>query len=154
MLEATLDALSAWPGAVWLQQSGTAYLFVNAAHILGIGLLLGGILPLDLRLMGLFGRTPLEILGPFLTRVAASGLAIALLTGAWLFTVNPAEYWVNDAFRWKAVLLGAAFINVVFQHRVTDTIRWIPTTVTRIRAGLSLGLWLGVLVAGRWIGFL
>ena len=53
-----LDWLAAWPGAVWLQNSGTAYLFVNAAHILGIGLLLGAILPLDLHLLGLLRSSP------------------------------------------------------------------------------------------------
>ena len=54
-----LDALAGWPGARWLQGSGTAYLIVNALHILGIGLLVGAILPLDLRLAGFFRRVPL-----------------------------------------------------------------------------------------------
>jgi hypothetical protein len=44
-----VDWIGAWPGAVLLQRSGTIYLFVNAAHIASIGLLIGGILPLDLR---------------------------------------------------------------------------------------------------------
>jgi hypothetical protein len=90
-----LDWLAAWPGAVWLQNSGTAYLFVNAAHILGIGLLLGAILPLDLHLLGLVRSSPLPIVGPFLLRVAFAGLALALLTGLWLFSVKPREYVSN-----------------------------------------------------------
>jgi hypothetical protein len=149
-----LEAIGSWPGAVWLQQSGTAYLFVNAAHILGIGILLGGILPLDLRLMGLFGRYPLEVLGPFLTRSAATGLGLALFSGAWLFSVKPEEYLANNAFRWKVALLVLALSNVALQHRGTRLREWRPTPATRIAAGLSLGLWLGVLIAGRWIGFL
>ena len=48
-----VDWIGAWPGAVLLQRSGTIYLFVNAAHIASVGLLIGGILPLDLRLVGL-----------------------------------------------------------------------------------------------------
>jgi hypothetical protein len=140
-----LEAIGSWPGAVWLQESGTAYLFVNAAHILGIGLLLGGILPLDLRLLGLFRRYPVEVLKPFLTRSAATGLALALVTGLWLFTVKPEEYLANDAFRWKAALLAIALVNIAVQHL---------GSATRISAALSLGLWLSVLVAGRWIGFL
>ena len=35
-----LESLGSWPGAAWLQQSATVYLFINATHILGIGLLL------------------------------------------------------------------------------------------------------------------
>ena len=37
-----VDWLGTWPGAVLLQRSGTIYLFVNAAHIASIGLLIGG----------------------------------------------------------------------------------------------------------------
>ena len=148
-----LEAIGGWPGAVWLQQSGTAWLFVNAAHILGIALLLGGILPLDLRLLGWFERFPVEVLGPFLTRIAATGLTLAFVTGAWLFTVNPAEYFGNVAFRWKVLLLAIALVNVVVQHRTTNTLLSKSATATRVSAGLSFGLWLSVLVAGRWIGF-
>jgi hypothetical protein len=140
-----LDAIGSWPGAVWLQQSGTAYLFVNAAHILGIGVLLGAVLPLDLRLLGLLRRYPIEVLGPFLTRSAATGLALAFITGLWLFSVKPEEYLANEAFRWKAALLAIALVNIALQHR---------GSATRTSAALSLGLWLSVLVAGRWIGFL
>jgi hypothetical protein len=140
-----LDAIGSWPGAVWLQQSGTAYLFVNAAHILGIGVLLGAVLPLDLRLLGLLRRYPIEVLGPFLTRSAATGLALAFITGLWLFSVKPEEYLANEAFRWKAALLAIALVNIALQHRGSGT---------RTSAALSLGLWLSVLVAGRWIGFL
>lgn len=138
-----LDAIGSWPGAAWLRQSATAYLFVNAAHILGIGLLLGSILPLDLRLLGFFRRFPVDVLRSFLLRCATTGLTLAVVTGLWLFSVKPAEYIVNDAFRWKVVLLIVALLNVAIQHR----------TPTRISSASSLLLWLSVLVAGRWIGF-
>ena len=146
-----LEAIGSWPGATWLQRSGTAYLFVNAAHILGIGMLLGAILPLDLRLLGFFRRFPVEIIGPFLVRCAAVGLALAVLAGAWLFSVKPDEYLANAAFRWKLVLLALALINVALQHWSGNFPRMSPAV--RVRAGVSVCLWLAVLVAGRWIGF-
>jgi hypothetical protein len=149
-----LEAIGSWPGAMWLQQSATAYLFVNAAHILAIGLLLGSIVPLDLRLLGLFRRFPLEVLRPFLVRNAAAGLTLAIITGLWLFSVKPAEYLANDAFRWKLVLLVMALANVAFQHGGMSAGGFGLTRATRVRAGLSLCLWLSALVAGRWIGFL
>jgi hypothetical protein len=49
---------------------------VNATHILGIGLI-GAILPLDLRLIGLLSSPPLETVAPFLLRAASIGLALA-----------------------------------------------------------------------------
>jgi len=147
-----LEAIGGWPGASWLQQSATAYLFVNAAHILGIAVLLGAILPLDLRLLGLFRRFPVEVLRPFLVRCAAAGLGLALLTGAWLFSVKPDEYLANAAFRWKLALLALALANVGFQHGGTNG-RLHLSPATQVRAGFSLCLWISVLVAGRWIGF-
>lgn len=146
-----LEAIGAWPGASWLRQSSTAYLFVNAAHILGIAALLGAILPLDLRLLGFFRRFPLEVLGPFLVRCAAAGLGVAVLAGAWLFSVKPDEYLGNPAFRWKLLLLALALINVGLQHLGARYLQMSPAV--RVRAGLSLCLWISVLVAGRWIGF-
>jgi hypothetical protein len=149
-----LEAIGSWPGAVWLRESPTAYLLVSAAHILGIGLLLGSILPLDLRLLGFFRRFQLEVLQPFLVRMAAAGFALAVVTGLWLFSVKPVEYLANDAFRWKASLLVVAAANVMFQHWSTNGGSPAPSSAVRLRAALSLCLWLSVLVAGRWIGFL
>jgi hypothetical protein len=143
-----LEALGQWPGALWLQRSGTAYLFVNAAHILGIGLLVGAILPLDLRL---------AVLAPFLTRAAGIGLALALLTGLWLFTVKPLEYAANPAFLWKLALLALALGNIALQHRGAALARAVAggRVPGRVRASAlaSFSLWLAVLLAGRWIGF-
>ncbi len=149
--------LAAWPGAALIRQSGTAYLFVNAAHILGIGLLVGAILPLDLRLLGFFRSAPLVAIGDFLTRAAGFGLALALATGFWLFTVKPAEYLANGAFLWKLGLLSLAIANIGLQHaggyrRALATGE--VTLAMRIRAAISATLWLGALLAGRWIGFL
>ena len=101
-----VEWLGTWPGAVLLQRSGTAYLFVNAAHIASVGLLIGGILPLDLRLAGLLRGVPLAVIGPFLSRSAAIGVALAIATGLWLFTVKPREYLENEAFLWKMALLA------------------------------------------------
>lgn len=151
------EGLAQWPGARWLQGSGTAYLVVNAAHILGIGLLLGAILPLDLRLAGIIRGAPVAVLAPFLSRAAACGLALALLTGAWLFTVRPAEYAANPAFWAKAGLLVLALGNIALQHRGAG---WRTALAggriaprVRLLALASSGLWLCVLLAGRWIGF-
>ncbi|CAH1673482.1 MAG: DUF2214 domain-containing protein [Chelatococcus sp.] len=149
--------MGTWPGAVWLQSSGTAYLFVNAAHILSIGLVLGGILPLDLRLMGFSRATSLAVIGPFLSRVAATGVVLAIATGLWLFSVRPAEYARNPAFMAKLVLLAVALVNVFVQHRSRDfqaALRGARVTMAvRLRAAASAMLWLLVLIAGRWIGF-
>lgn len=155
-MSALVDWLGGWPGAVLLQRSGTAYLFVNAAHILGIGLLLGAILPLDLRLAGVLRASALPLVGPILIRTAACGLALASATGFWLFTVKPAEYLGNTAFLIKLGLLVLALGNIALQHRGLKPALAGSEIGIRVRmlAALSAVLWLCVLLAGRWIGFL
>ena len=157
-MEGFLQWIGNWPGAVLLQESGTAYLFVNATHILGIGLILGSILPLDLRLIGFFRSAPLTVLGPFLSRTAATGVAIAILAGLWLFSVKPLEYIENTAFLAKLVLLALALMNIALQHRSGHFKAALEGGVAHARvrglAATSACLWLSVLVAGRWIGFL
>lgn len=157
-MDGVLDTLAAWPGALWLRASGTAYLFVNAAHILGLGLLLGAIVPLDLRLAGLWRQLPLQVLLPFSSRAAAAGLGLALVTGLWLFTVRPHEYLDNAAFQFKLGLLLLALINIAWQHRSPALARSLRdgtlATGLRLRAAASTLLWCAVLLAGRWIGFL
>lgn len=155
---AFVDWLGAWPGAAWLQGSATAYIFVNAAHILAVGLVLGAVLPLDLRLAGGLRSVPLTVAGPLLSRIGATGVALALLTGLWLFTVNAAAYLDNTAFLYKLGLLGLALANVAWQHLSPGLRRaYAGDAVSpgvKLRALLSVLLWLAVLVAGRWIGFL
>lgn len=154
---ALLALLEQWPGARWLQQSGTAYLLVNASHIFGIALLIGSIVPLDVLLL----RRRVDVLrfvAPLAIRSAASGLVLALITGAWLFTVQPQEYFDNAAFRIKLFLLAVALLNVLVQHRFLrragawQFAREIPGAV-RACALASMALWVGTLLAGRWIGF-
>lgn len=152
-----LGWIESLPPAALLRGNATLYLLVNAAHILGIGLLVGAILPLDLRLIGVMRDGPLAVLAPFLVRVAAAGLALAMLTGLLLFSVKPAEYVANPAFLVKMGLLALGLANILLQHR---NVGWPlvkqgapPSVAVRGLAALSFATWLAVLVAGRWIGF-
>ncbi|MBP0581517.1 DUF2214 domain-containing protein [Labrys sp. LIt4] len=153
-----LEIFAAWPGAVLLRDTPAAYIFVNAGHILGIGLLLGAVLPLDLRLAGLWPKVPVAVIGPFLTRTAATGLGLTLVCGLWLFSVRPAHYADNAAFQAKLALLALALINIGLQHRrpaFRAALAGGPLAASvRVSALVSALLWLSVLVAGRWIGFL
>jgi hypothetical protein len=153
-----LEWLGSLPHAELLRRFSTLYLLVNAAHILGIGLLLGAILPLDLRLIGVLRQGPIAVLAPFLVRVAATGFVLAMLTGLMLFSVKPTEYAGNPAFLAKVGLVVIGLLNVVAQHRHAGG-RWMgrgeePPISARLLAGLSFAIWLSALVAGRWIGFI
>ena len=60
MIEDWAAALEATALATGLRNSVWSYPLVNAAHILGVALLVGSIVPLDLRLLGAWRSAPLE----------------------------------------------------------------------------------------------
>ncbi len=153
-----LQALAEWPVAAALRRSAIAYPLVNAAHIISLGLLLGAITTLDLRLLGLFRACPVGVLGPPLWRVAACGLALAVVTGFLLFSTRPLAYAENPAFLAKLGLIGFGLLNLLVLrfnapwHLALGggAVHW----SVRAAALLSLVAWMGAVVAGRWIGFL
>lgn len=153
-----LDTIAAWPLAAALRDSAVAYILVNAVHIAAIGLLLGAIVTLDLRLLGLFRASPISQLAPPLVRIAGAGLLVAVITGFLLFSTRPAAYLENPAFMAKLALVAVGLANVV-ALRLNP--RWLarsdnreaPLSV-RVSAIVSMGAWLGAILAGRWIAFL
>ncbi|MFC7553755.1 DUF2214 domain-containing protein [Pseudoroseomonas wenyumeiae] len=154
-----MEWLAQWPVAVALRQSALAYPLVNAAHILGIGLLLGSIATLDLRMLGLFRAAPLAVLAPPLWRMAGCGLGLAAAMGFLLFSTRPAPYLENPAFLLKLGLVGLGLLNVLALHLNPGWKRALAGANEdgaglRLPALISLLAWTGALLAGRWIGFL
>ena len=150
--------LSATPVAAALKASATLYLLVNAAHIFAIGLIVGAILPLDLRLAGVLRSVPIAAIGPLLSRTAGAGMALALLTGLCLFSVRPAEYAQNPAFLTKVALVALGIVNALLLHRSAG---WHGALATgritpalRAQALLSIVIWTSAVLAGRWIAFI
>src|SRR5690606_34259445 len=118
-----------------------------------IGALVTTALLMDLRMLGLGRGVPVQMAVHYLRPVAAGALVLAILTGLTLFSVQPVEYFGNFAFRVKMLLLVAAVLNaLVFTtfraHRQPEK------PAARTMAVLSMGLWISVAVAGRFIGFL
>lgn len=153
-----LDWLPTLAPVAWLNASWVAYAVVNAAHILGIALLVGAIMPLDLRLLGLIKSPPLAGLAPFLSRAAAGGAVLAVVTGLWLFATRPGDYLANPAFLAKLAILVVALVNVALVHtrpawRALVQGAEVPAGL-RLTAGVSAAAWVSALVAGRMIGFL
>jgi len=153
-----LAPLAETPLARALIASPTLYLLVNAAHILGIAILFGAILALDLCLLGLTPSVPLSAVAPYLSRLSGVGVLIAILTGLCLFSVRPMEYAQNPAFLAKLGLVGLALTNVVFVHMGRSWQAVLrgsgPSPGLQFSAVCSMVIWIAAVVAGRWIGFL
>lgn len=138
-------------GSVWL------YPVVNAAHITGIALLFGAIVPLDLRLAGFFPTQPISPLKRVLIPVAATGLVIAAVAGALLFMAKAADYANATFFRIKMALLVLALVNAMWltlRLRRRDETHGAPLDgQTRVSALASIALWLGIILCGRLVGY-
>lgn len=158
MIEAALAWLETSPMAEALAASRYVYPLVNAAHILGLATLFGSILALDLRLLGAFSAIPARPLALVLPRVAASGLALAVLTGFLLFTVEPLDYAANTAFLSKVSLVGLGTAHAILVHRSTAWRAFVRDDAPigrrlRSSAALSIALWTAAILAGRLIAF-
>ena len=153
-----LQALAATAPATLFRNSTAAYAALNAFHIFAIGLVIGSIVTLDLRVLGLFRRFPLSALADPLSRVAATGVYCAAVSGFMLFSVRPLSYAENPAFLIKITLVALGVMNALllrttwgWQLALDD--RPVPDSV-RAAAFRSLLIWAGAVFAGRWIGFL
>jgi len=156
-LLATLEA-SAWARA--LRESVWLYPLVNAGHIVGIALLVGAIVPLDLRLLGAWRAEPLGPLWRVLSRTAAAGVLVAVVFGFMLFGTRATEYAASGYFLAKLGCVGLGVLNALalhvavspaksaFEKRCTAPIRGL-----QIGASISLVAWLTALVLGRLVGY-
>lgn len=153
-MEAILSAVEALPPAQYLRTARWGYAAVNGAHVLGIALLVGAILPLDLRLLGLWRNTPREALVRVLVPVAASGLALAIVTGALLFSVRAVEYAQLAVLQAKLVLVATGALAAIVLHALHG---WMLADAGRrtlaVHAALSMTCWLGAVACGRLIAF-
>ena len=153
-LPEALAALEQAPAIAALRNSTYVYPLVNAAHVIGIALLFGGIVPLDLRLAGWRREAgPVDSLARLLLPVAIFGLALAAITGLLLFATDANVYAASWLFRAKLVLIGLALANALWLRNI-DWRGAEGSTRRGAWAGVaSLLLWLGAIVLGRLIGY-
>ncbi|MFN3901251.1 MAG: DUF6644 family protein [Alishewanella aestuarii] len=157
MLANSLTSLSELALINLIRQSALAYPALSVLHILGIALLLGNILLLDLRLLGVLRQSALSDLFKLFSRLAGIGLLLAIGSGVLLFSVQPLQYLSNQAFLLKMPLLALALLNLLIVHLSRAWQQACSggpvSNGLKLTAASSLLLWLTILFAGRWIAF-
>ncbi len=138
------------------------YLFpsIESLHVLSDAVVFGSIAMVDLHLLGLtFKRSNFAKVSTELLPFTWFAFVFALISGALLFVSSAVNYSANIYFQIKIALLLLAGVNMlVFQRLISqDQHRWaqqsqIPRSA-RLAGLISLTLWLGVILCGRWIGF-
>lgn len=153
-MDEALAAIQASDLSQAIRFSQWRYAVVNTAHILGIALLVGAILPMDLRLLGAWTRVRHDELARVLLPVAATGLAVAATAGIGLFVVRAKEYGVHPLFQLKIpIVLTGLVAALVFHARAGLWLQRASAGQARFHGALSLACWLGALVLGRLIAY-
>jgi uncharacterized membrane protein len=146
--------IASTPLSQYMKQDQNVFSVCQTIHFFGLCLLLGAILVIDLRLLGLMKRTPVEAVLKFVP-IAILGFVLNLLTGICFLAYNPQLYATNWMFWVKMSAVVLAGLNMLFfsfveQPRVLKTPAGQPfDAATRVCAILSLTLWIAVIVAGR-----
>jgi hypothetical protein len=162
-----IPALRAWIG--WLEQSDLAesiredanlFPAIESLHVLAISLVVGTILVVDLRLLGLASRQRrLVDLTRSVLPLTWGAFAVAATSGSLLFISNAGHYLANGFFDAKMGLIALAGVNMALCHAIIgrNLAAWpadaaLPP-VARLSGALSLAVWIAVVACGRWIGF-
>jgi hypothetical protein len=151
-LESLLDPLVQTELVRTLRFSRWHYAAANTAHVIGIALLFGAIVSLDLRLLGAWRAIPHTVLARVLVPVAASGLALAVTAGALLFLVRAGDYLALQIFWAKMALIAVGTGHALWVHLGPGLSALSPGGQRRAGA-ISLTVWLSAVICGRLIAF-
>lgn len=155
---------------VWLEQSALGefvrtsslwtYPIVNLLHILGIAALFGSVAVIDLRLLGVRRRIPLDAVTDTAVPVSTAGFCIAATTGPALLAANASEYIGNPFLLMKFAAIGVGLLNVLLLNRSRawkDGRAGTPHSGDERRlamfGGISLVAWITAITAGRLIAY-
>jgi len=138
-----------------LRNSLVLYTTIEIIHLLGLALLVGTILIVDVGLLG-FGmrRQPVSQVARGLARWTWGGLVVMALTGPLLLSSQALKCYNSRVFWTKMALLILAVLFHFSVHRkaISDGSHIGPTRA-RLTGGLSLTLWVATAVAAKWVEF-
>jgi hypothetical protein len=148
--------LKTTPVGLYMNASTFGFAGVEALHLLGLAVLGGVVILLSLSVLRLaLVNQPLAVTARGLRPVFLSALAVMLTTGVLLVASKPLRYYLSDAFRLKMALLVlgvAAYAWLDRRARANSDVG--PQGANRSLAFALLFTWLGVGLAGRFIGLL
>jgi hypothetical protein len=154
----SLRALERTQLAEFVRGSPYLYPMLESLHILGIALMVGSAIALDLRLLGIARGIPVTTVARLLP-LSHAGFAVVAFTGMLMFVAVAFSVASSMAAPWKFGLIGIAAINIlVFHFGIYRSVsQWDVEVDTpgaaKISAAVSALSWIGVTFAGRFIAY-
>jgi hypothetical protein len=143
-----------------IRQSLWLFPAIETLHLLGMAALVGTITVLDLRLLGwAMPQRRVSQIAAQLIPWAWLGFSVQVVTGVLLFSSEAVKIYGNPAFRLKMLLLLLAGIQaLIFQTVVSRKLpawddRPALPVVAKVIGLVSILLWVAIVTAGRFIGF-
>ena len=128
-------------------------------HITGIAVLVGSIMVLDMRLLGLSRSLPVRKLAAHVLPWSIASFALILPSGLAMFVAHAGDLIANPVFALKFCLIFAAVTNAavlhagVFRGAASWDVDTMPPLAARLAAALSLLLWVSVIACGRLLAY-
>jgi hypothetical protein len=157
--------MSLLPFFTWCEKSAigeairnSQWLFpvIESVHLLALVLIAGAVLVVDMRLFGLgLRRQPVAQLARDAQPWLIGGLMVMLTTGVLLFLAEAIKCYYSLAFAVKmtSLLLALIFTFTVRRKVALAAESRVSPLWSRLVAVVSVALWSGVGIGGRWIGF-
>jgi hypothetical protein len=152
-----LDWMQASALGEWVATSPSGYYVALGFHAIGLAMLVGTMMVINLRLLGQLQAIHLVALKP-LSRFAWAGFAINALSGVALFFSEANKMFYADVFRWKILLVFTGVLALVVMGRtVLRPIAASGSVIAasaKVQAILSIAIWIAVIIVGRFIAYL
>jgi uncharacterized membrane protein len=129
----------------------------ETVHFIGLSLLFGVVLLVDLRMLGFLKGIPFSTLHRLLPW-GVLGFGVNVVTGILFFIGAPPDFYIdNPVFVWKLALILVAGANAlyftVFEHVWTVGAGDAPPMAARAAAASGILLWVGVIFCGQMLPF-
>ncbi len=142
----------------WVVSQTWLWPTLEVTHFFGLTLLIGGLLVVDLRVLGAAASSPLLATYRLLPIVLV-GFGLNLITGVLFIFGDPFRYAANIGFQAKMIIIILAGANALFHHvKVTPLLSAASLSadvpmVAKVSAAASLLAWTAVLLLGRLIPY-
>lgn len=144
-----------------MRESTWLYPAIETIHLLGMAVLFGSIVLVDLRLMGIGRDIDPQRLFRFAIPLTLAGFLLAGASGFMLFLTEASTFITSRLFVLKISLIFMLVCNAASVHlRINQDIRphgdggdEFPPLI-RLQAVLSMLGWAAVLAMGRWLAYL
>lgn len=148
------------PLGISIAESLWAFPTIETIHVIALVTVLGTLLVMDLRMLGLASTAvPVRKVSEDTLKWTWMAFVLAAITGILLWISKAHSYMINPYFLTKMGLMAVAGLNMLYFHFVTyktvdqwDTLASPPMAV-KLSAVLSLVLWVVIVFCGRAIGF-